>query len=850
MKLLHHNFETRDQFLKELQLARISLTDSHILVQVFDGRGDIERTRPLLRFIKETLPHCVLVGATTDGEILDNRILENSLLISVISFEKTRLQIEKSDNSSGNFFDEGARLGQKLQKKDLQAVILLGEGLSVNGEDLLAGFESQVGDIVIAGGLSADNYYFHKTHLFYQDQILDKGAVAVGLYSKTLRAETRSAFDCDILNEKFVVTESQGNTVHKINGIPPESLYKEYLGLHKTSQFIPICAQIPMVVNRGGDILARAAVKRHPDGAMSFAGNLLKGETVRLGMANVEKILLNCNEIYNEIHSQWDAICMYSCTGRKAILGDKLTLDIQHFPKIAPVSGFFSYGEFVKGKGERARFCNHTMVLFLLSESENTSVSSLRDLSAEGAAPVEGHGRQNRAGRKPHNKPLKEQILLVEHKNKIREQLLLAEYKNRIMGKMLYNDSLTGLRNRASLLQEIEDKKPRGVLLIDIRNFHTINDLYGESVGNLILRYFAGFLQRHLQSQHIYRLSGNTFAYLNTYNRPPEVCLAVANKIANDVQAENFYFEKGDITLECDLSVAIGISNEVAGKDHLEHADMALNYAKRNHKNIVLYSDSLNIKQGYEKHLGIIKMVKKALDDDRVIPFFQPIFQGQTVSYYESLIRIRAEDGTVLSPARFLDVVKNTSYYSRLTRRMIKKSFMLFEKLDGRFAINLSFLDFLNTGTMEYLISMIKTHHVGEKLIVEILESEVFQDYEAAIEQIRRVRSLGVKIAIDDFGSGYSNFVHLTLINPDYIKIDGTLVKDIDTNVKSLAICKAIIGFARDLNMQTVAEFIHSKEIFDITTRLKVDKHQGFYLGEPGSAEELFHDFLSKDSKQ
>ncbi|PIE69844.1 MAG: hypothetical protein CSA21_00185 [Deltaproteobacteria bacterium] len=113
------------------------------------------------------------------------------------------------------------------------------------------------------------------------------------------------------------------------------------------------------------------------------------------------------------------------------------------------------------------------------------------------------------------------------------------------------------------------------------------------------------------------------------------------------------------------------------------------------------------------------------------------------------------------------------------------------------------------------------------------------------MHQISQFRDLGTKIAIDDFGSGYSNFLHATKIDPDYIKIDGSLIKHIDTDVKSMAICKAIIGFARDLNVETVAEFIHSKEILDITTRLKVDKHQGFYLGEPKRAEDLFPHIFS-----
>ncbi len=314
MKILHHNFKTEDQFLKALHNSGIPLDHPHILVQVFDGTGNSEAVKPLLVFITRTMPSCVLVGVTTDGGILNDEVLEDGLLISVLCFEHTRLQAEKLENPSHNFFDEGARLGQKLQRNDLKAAILFGEGMSVNGEDLVTGFESQAGDIVIAGGLAADNYAFSQTYLFYQDEILNKGVVAVGLYSDVLRADTRLAFDCDVVGEEFIVTESQGNIVRKINDMSPQSLYTEHLGLHFDKQFIQICAQVPLVMKRNGETLARAVINRHADGMLGFAGNIMEGEKVRFGIINIDKMLSNAIHIYNEIKTQWDVIHIFSCT--------------------------------------------------------------------------------------------------------------------------------------------------------------------------------------------------------------------------------------------------------------------------------------------------------------------------------------------------------------------------------------------------------------------------------------------------------------------------------------------------------------------------------------------------------
>ncbi len=851
MKVLQHDFKTEDQLLKDLNNSQIPVNEPHILIQIFAGNQDIPQIQNVLELIKTVIPQGIIIGATTDGGILNDRILEESFLLSITYFENTTLQIEKSDAYSRSSFEKGVYLGRKLKKNDLKAVILFGEGLSINGEELLTGLESQVGDVVIAGGLAADNYSFAQTHIVYQNEILDREAVAVGLYSDTLRVKARSAFDCDVLDEEFIITESQGNVVKKINNVAPEVLYSKHLGLHTDSKLVEICAQIPMVVNRDGEILARSVVKRYSDGVLGFAGNLLEGEKARFGIANVDKMLSNGVKIFNEICSQWDAVFMFSCTGRKAILSDKLTLDIQNFPEIAPVSGFFSFGEFIKEKGATGRFCNLTMVLLFLSESENVPSSlGQKKFSEQKDKVVTDYPvtstisiRKNQKEQDTIQEVLQNQLLLIEHKNKIKEQLNLVEYKNKIMGEMLYKDSLTDLKNRTSLLQEIEEQNPRGVMLVDIRNFHAINDLYGESVGNLILQSFAFFLKNNIEPVNIFRLSGNTFALLNISELLPEESFLLAEKIVKDVQAENFTFKTGETALECALSVTIGISTEKEGRNLLEHADMALNHAKKYHKDVVIYSEALDIKQRYERDIEIVKMIKNALDSDRVIPFFQPVFEGEKVSYYEALIRVETKDG-ILTPFHFLDVIKHTTYYSYLTRRIIKKSFEIFQQLDSMVAINLSFLDFSNTDTVDYLLGMIEEYDMGKKLILEILESEIFQDYDTTIQQIRRFRTLGAKIAIDDFGSGYSNFLHLTQIDPDYIKIDGSLIRNIDTDTKSLAVCKAIIGFAKDLNVKTIAEFIHSEEILQITTRLKVDKHQGFYLGKPQKAEELFPDIF------
>ena len=125
------------------------------------------------------------------------------------------------------------------------------------------------------------------------------------------------------------------------------------------------------------------------------------------------------------------------------------------------------------------------------------------------------------------------------------------------------------------------------------------------------------------------------------------------------------------------------------------------------------------------------------------------------------------------------------------------------------------------------------------QIILEILEDDNIKDYSSFTEQLAQFRELGAQIAIDDFGSGFSNFSHIIGISPHYVKIDGSLIKDIHENEKSYEIVKAIIQFAKSLNIKTIAEFVSCKEIFDVAYNLGIDEFQGYYFAQPMSIEEI-----------
>ena len=158
---------------------------------------------------------------------------------------------------------------------------------------------------------------------------------------------------------------------------------------------------------------------------------------------------------------------------------------------------------------------------------------------------------------------------------------------------------------------------------------------------------------------------------------------------------------------------------------------------------------------------------------------------------------------------------------------------IFFRDKEYEFSINLSIDDVLNKRTMKFIINAIKEFPNPQRVVFEILESDKIDNYEELKNFIYEVKKYKCKIAIDDFGSGYSNFAHILELNIDYLKIDGSLVKYITSDDNSRVITKTIINFASNLGLKTIAEFVEDKDALDMLEKMGVDYIQGYYIGKP-----------------
>jgi len=423
-------------------------------------------------------------------------------------------------------------------------------------------------------------------------------------------------------------------------------------------------------------------------------------------------------------------------------------------------------------------------------------------------------------------------------KNKVLEYVALRDDVTELVNskeelkKHFLTDPLTSLGNRFKLIDTLQQHPKSSMAIIDIHCFKEVNDFYGHEIGDKVIVELGNNIFEFFNDEgmEVFHLSGDEFAVVsyNTAWSEEEFISKVHEFIDNANRSECIVGEH---------SIAIRLTCGIAGvSDHLiNHAGAAHKNAKKLNKDIVVYSAEISTNIEYKKNLEWTKKIKNAIEDHRIKAFYQPIYNNktQTIEKYETLMRLIDEDGKEVSPFFFLDIAKKTRHYKSLTRIVVEQAFQEFEKNHLEFSVNLSAEDIIMHNIGEYFFDLAKKYGVNNRIVIELVESEGIESFDTVETFIKQAKENGMKIAIDDFGTGYSNFEYLIRLSTDYIKIDGSLIKTIDTDENMRSVVETIVMFALKNNIKTIAEFVATKEIQDVVEELGIDYSQGYYHGKP-----------------
>lgn len=392
-------------------------------------------------------------------------------------------------------------------------------------------------------------------------------------------------------------------------------------------------------------------------------------------------------------------------------------------------------------------------------------------------------------------------------------------------------DLLTGLGNRTKLFEDLSAIETPLVSLLNIRYLKEINSLYGFEGGDAILEQMGDLL--HAESTKVrleaYRLNGDEFALLANDSLVAAAFREHVVRIGEAIEAHTFWIGDSDVTIK--INIGISLSDNEA----MLHADLALKEARKLNRLYSVIDSSSFLTEEYKNTLSWKKKIAHSIQHDCFFPYFHAIVCNATgrIESYEVLIRLR--DGEhIVSPGAFLSIAKQSGLYRDLTRIMIRKSFDYFHEKEFRFSINLNIEDIEHDETRLFLKNMIFEYFgIQKRLTIELVESEGIENFNLVNDFIREMKQLGCKIAIDDFGSGYSNFEYLMKLDVDVIKIDGSLIQGMLDCANVYNVVETIVHMAQKNGLKTVAEFVSDEKLYDNVCRMGIDYSQGYYLYKP-----------------
>jgi diguanylate cyclase (GGDEF)-like protein len=415
---------------------------------------------------------------------------------------------------------------------------------------------------------------------------------------------------------------------------------------------------------------------------------------------------------------------------------------------------------------------------------------------------------------------------------------------------MANHDSLTGLFNRRRFTEELKKEiigvmrhgHASALLFVDLDQFKYINDACGHPAGDRLIRKVADELLRSVRRDDVVaRFGGDEFAIL-VRRTDVHGAQSSAETILSNMRRMAHIEDERVFHVHCSIGIAMLTGNNLHFDELINQADIACREAKSAGRNrLALYEFSADSEERDTADVGWMNRLRKALDEDSFELRFQPIntiHSGET-THHEVLIRLRAEDGTLVSPDAFLPSAMRFGLMTEIDFWMIENAAKAYAEHTSpmqilKFSINLSANAFENDDLVDHVSKSFEKYGVNPSdIIFEITESLAVRRPLHVDRQVAALRDMGCQFALDDFGTGYSSFGYLQKLQFDYNKIDGTFVEDLMNNPVDQKMIKLITEIGHEAGMKTIAEYVQNAESLVLLEELGVDLAQGYFVGRP-----------------
>lgn len=828
MKTYNHMYTTTESFRNYLDYIGLDCS-ARLLVRIHTTIHTAETARGLVREVASLLPNAVLIGCSTAQIICEGSIL-SGCLISITETESCTLQLQS--------FPCVADGGAETDAAALAGAVTEGFGTSAAGQMVLffpltyhkiAKFINQASrqlpGIRMIGGTA---YVGDEA---YQNAESTAFVIAgTGVYHDRMAAVLISAPGLSLYGNSVCGVENVGSDyevtkvhAHYLDEIEQESAaawYEEQLGRDELQNNPQLVGIFPLITEQGNRWVAYNVVYEsgeartddleHPGSRIRAFTEIDEGSRFSLGYFDPGKIVQELDTVYADLQERpVEVLFAYDCLSRMWMLHDCAKWEIGQFGA-TNMSGAMLAGE-ISNVGGRNIYANSTFVLAGLSEHPEPRIllkgRSLKDISAL-----------------QHDNLQMIDYLLKRGKEQLGRRVAQQQAK---MQKALFFHAGLGIGNQEKYLLEREKLRLDKIALFALEN---------ERLVKLFMGHTAFFKTLRSAYEDTDRLLGSTDFILYSYN-DCSLLVAAGSQVTDDAFLDKMKALQEFLTNLRYNEVSFQYSCAVVMHEDepLQKAETALRFGERDKVPFVVYSEPSETGESAREEMQMLQVLRDALMQDRVVPYFQAIMDNRVgrVGMYEALVRIVDKDGKVYYPGQFLSVAKEYNLYETLSNVMVKKVMQLFLRRGESVTINLNVQDIYERDMLRMIFIMLDEAEHPENFIFELVESEEVRDYEFIKQFADSIHQRGARIAIDDFGSGFSNLLHMVRLDSDIVKIDGAIVKDICTDPTCQEFVRMIGEWCRRRGKEVVAEYVENEEIQRKVEECGITYSQGYYFARP-----------------
>ncbi|MGN0620436.1 MAG: EAL domain-containing protein [Porcipelethomonas sp.] len=820
-----------DQKFEEFITANELSPDTEYLIRIHTCIHEADEIMSFVEKIKSFLPASKIVGSSTSGVIFNGKIMTDCCMVSVTEFKSaslrtfiTDLSDESGEELTGNALSDivAGNIGQG--KSGIALLFLSRQFLKIN--DLVEGINKKVPAVRMLGGIANTplvplmDTTDVQSFVFNENSVSKNAVVCAFADSGNISVYGDIIYVTEPVGSVHTITDAEGMIIRTVDGENAVEWYRKLLGVDfsnneenkNTTIMFPLVkaeSNIPWAISYSSQSGNDIVFPDEPDPVMFVPSEAKAGDRIRISYSSVQKTIEVCETVCENIASRPSEVLFgYSCVSRQDMFENCASWELLPFEK-TNLCGALVAGE-IGNIDNVNRYCNYSFAILSLAEGNSVMKLNIEALNENSGELVNS------------------QEAIVNYLLKITEGHQSEKSQQQIdIENTLFIDDETGLWNITKLMFDSSLGKLDKMCMITVRNESLLKAFLSKSKFTIYFNRFhrtiREFIGKENYSYYIYKETS---------------LIVTANSEISDDEFTEKMRELQNKIAEFRFSSYVAVS-EFALVMHEENmikkAELTL-VRMRNKKNCFLtYTPDLGLEKFNAQKMKMIMILNHAVSNDGVVPYFQGIRNNKTgeMNIYEALMRIEDSEGNIYTPYHFMDIAKEYGYYSDISYIMINKVLEIFKNREEKVTINMTVGDVYNYKIVHSVLKFLESAPHPQNYIFELTETEEIEDYQIIFEFVEKVHGAGGKIAIDDFGSGFSNIVHVFKIPSDYIKIDGEIIKNICSDIYAQEFLEMISCWADKHKKEIIAEFVENEDIQNVININNIRYSQGYLYSKP-----------------